>query len=286
MQRPKIVLCAIDLTDLAGREVALASEVCEAFAARLVLHHNVSSVALGLTRAWEWKEVHRDSRESQGEIERHLQSLMRGLPKTFPVEASITTGSLVPILLDLATRLPADLIVLGSHGWSTEEHTSVAERILDRASCPVLTIHDLSGAPASPRLRARPGHPPPEVVVPIDLTDASARVLDYAFDLARALGLYLHLLHVERALASAHAHDATRQRLAGMVPADLTGRVECHLEIGDPVERIMAFLCERLPAYAVMGEHTRDFLRRFFTRDTARQVLHRAPCPVWFVPPC
>ena len=119
MQRPKIVLCAIDLTDLAGREVALASEVCEAFAARLVLHHNVSSVALGLTRAWEWKEVHRDSRESQGEIERHLQSLMRGLPKTFPVEASITTGSLVPILLDLATRLPADLIVLGSHGWST-----------------------------------------------------------------------------------------------------------------------------------------------------------------------
>lgn len=285
MEHPKIVLCAIDLTDLARREVELASEICQAFAARLVLHHNIASVAPGLTRAWEWKEVHRDSHESQGEVERSLRSLMSGLPRTFPVEASITTGSLVPILLELATRLPADLIVLGTHGGSTEEHASVAERILDRSPCPVLTTHDPTGAPASLCLRARPGHPPPEVLVPIDLTDASARVLDYAFNLARALGLYLHVLHVEGALTSSQAHDETRQWLAGIVPADLTGRVECHLEAGDPVERIMAFLCERLPAYAVMGEHARHFVRRFFTRDTAREVLHRAPCPVWFVPP-
>ena len=53
MQPPKIVLCAIDLTNLATREVEVASEICEAFAARLVLHHNVASVAPGLTRAWE-----------------------------------------------------------------------------------------------------------------------------------------------------------------------------------------------------------------------------------------
>ena len=285
MPHPKIVLCAVDLTDLANREVALAAEICDAFGSRLVLHHNVASVAPGLTRAWEWKEVHRDQHESAGEVDRRLRDLMRGLPRTFPVEASITTGSLVPILLDLAKRLPADLVVLGSHGWSTEEHKSVAERILDRAPCPVVTIHDAAAASESVRVRARPGHAPPEVVVAVDLTDASATVLDYAFDLARTLGLYLHILHVEGVRTNAATHDATRRRLADMVPAELVGRVECHLEVGDPVERIMAFLCERLPAYAIMGEHARDFVRRFFTRDTARELLHRAPCPVWFVPP-
>jgi len=285
MQPPKIVLCAIDLTNLATREVEVASEICEAFAARLVLHHNVASVAPGLTRAWEWKGDHRDSRESASEIDRSLRGLMNGLPKSFPIEASITTGSLVPIVLDLATRLPADLIVLGSHGWSTEEHTSVAERILARSPCPVLAIHEGPAASAHLPLRGRPGHPAPEVVVAIDLTDASARVLDYAFDLARALGLYVHVLHVEGGLTSSRSHEETRRRLAAMVPADLTGRVECHLEAGDPVERIMTVLCERLPAYAIMGEHARDFVHRFFTRDTARQMLHRAPCPVWFVPP-
>jgi nucleotide-binding universal stress UspA family protein len=285
MPHPKIVLCAVDLTDLANREVELAGEICEAFGARLVLHHNVASVAPGLTRAWEWKEVHRDSRESAGEVEHRLRSLMGGLPRTFPVEASLTTGSLVPILLELAKRLPADLVVLGSHGWSTEEHTSVAERILDRSPCPVLTIHDPAVSSGSIRLRARPGHPPPEVVVPIDLTDAGPYVLDYAFDLARMLGLYLHVLHVEGVITSAAAHETHRRRLAEMVPAELVGRVECHLDVGDPVERIMAFLCERQPAYAIMGEHARHVVRRFLTHDTARELLHRAPCPVWFVPP-
>ncbi len=39
------------------------------------------------------------------------------------------------------------------------------------------------------------------------------------------------------------------------------------------------------PALVVMGTHARDFWRRLFTRDMARQVLHGASCPVWFVPP-
>ena len=285
MHHPKIVLCAVDSTDLAAREVEVASEICQAFTARLVLHHNLTSVAPGLTRAWEWKAIHPEARECGSDVERSLRSLMSGLPKSFPVEASLTTGSLVPILLELATRLPADLIVLGSHGWSTEDHTSVAERILDRAPCPVLAIHDGSAPSAALRLRARPGHAPPEVVLAIDLTDASVRVLEYGFNLARALGLYVHVLHVESPLTGSRSHEETRRRLAELVPADLAARVECHLEAGDPVERIMSFLCERLPAYAIMGEHARDFVHRFFTRDTARQMLHRSPCPVWFVPP-
>jgi nucleotide-binding universal stress UspA family protein len=186
-------------------------------------------------------------------------------------------------VLDLATRLPADLIVLGSHGWSTEEHTSVAERVLARSPCPVLTVHDPTAPPRAIAMRALPGHAPPEVVVPIDATDAAAAVAAYAFEVARALGPRLHLLHVEPTLSSA-AHAATRRRLEAMIPPDLADRVECHVEAGEPVERIMDFLCERLPAYAIMGEHARGLFRRVFTRDTARELLHRAPCPVWFVP--
>jgi nucleotide-binding universal stress UspA family protein len=285
MSGPKIVLCSVDLTDLTGPEVEFASEVCDAFGARLVLHHNVIAVAPGLTRAWEWKGLHSEAQESKREVEQRLRKIMSGLPPTFPVEASITTGSLVPIVLELATRLPADLVVLGSHGWSTEEHASVAERIVDRAPCPVLTLHDTAGAPMRCRLRARPGEAMPEVVVPFDFTDQGAVVLEYAFDLARALGLYLHVLHVERPRADARSHDELRHRLAALVPADLVGRVECHLESGEPVDRIMDFLRERMPACAIMGEHARGIVRRYFTRDTARELLHRAPCPVWFVPP-
>ena len=284
MLQPQIVLCAVDLTATATHEVELASELCAAFGARLVLHHNVAAVAPGLTRAWEWEAVHRDQHASGGTVDRRLRELMRGMPGSFPVEAAVTTGSLVPIVLDVAARLPADVIVLGSHGWSTEEHTSVAERILARSPCPVLTVHDPAAPAPAVRMRARPGHPPPEVAVPIDGSVEGTAVAAYAFDVARALGVRLHLLHVEPTVSNA-AQAAMRRRLAAMVPPDLADRVECHVETGDPVERIMDFLCERLPAYAIMGEHARGFFRRVFTRDTARELLHRAPCPVWFVPP-
>lgn len=283
--RPRIVLCAVDLTKLAAREVAVASELAEAYSARLVLHHNVASVAPGLTRAWEWKEVNRDSRESASDVERVMRALMSGVPKSVPVEASVTSGALVPILLDLANRLPADVLVLGSHGWSTEDHASVAERIIARAACPVLAIHDGIAETAPLRIRGVAGHAPPEVAVAIDLGEGSARVLDAAFALARTLGLRLHLLHVAASGATTRAQDEAQRRLAESVPADLMGRTDCHLERGDPSERIMSFLQERLPAFAIMGEHARGFVGRYFTHDTARDVLHRAPCPVLFVPP-
>ncbi len=285
MRRPKIVLCAVDLTSLAAREVELAGQVCEAFGARLVLHHNVTASAPGLTPGWQWKEVHREAHESATDVERAMRSLMDRVPRGVPVEASVTSGAVVPILLDLANRLPADLIVLGSHGWSTEDHASVAERIVARASCPVLAIHDGSATDGCMRLRAESGHPAPEVVVAVDLDEAGMSALDYAFELARNLGLRLHVLHVGPDAANARTLDEARRRLEALVPEDLGARVDCHLETGEPSEQIMSFLCERLPAFAVMGEHARGFARRFFTHDTARDVLHRAPCPVWFVPP-
>ena len=285
MSHPRIVLCAVDLTDIAVREVEMAAEICDAFAARLVLQHNVAAVPPGLTRAWEWNVVDRTGRQPASMVDRRLRDIMNTLPRTFPVEATVTAGSVVPIVVELATRLPADLIVLGSHGWSTDEHTSVAERILDRAPCPVLTVHDPATPVAPVRMRARQGHAPPEVLVPTDLGVGSAHVLAYAFDLARELGLHLHLLHVEGALATPHAREATARGMVDLLPPDLAGRVECHVATGDPVERIIDFMCERLPAYAIMGQHARGFFRRIFTRDTARQMLHRAPCPVWFVPP-
>ena len=47
----------------------------------------------------------------------------------------------------------------------------------------------------------------------------------------------------------------------------------------------MRFTEARRSSFVLMGEHARTFFRRHFTRDTAREVLHRASCPVWFVPP-
>ena len=68
------------------------------------------------------------------------------------------------------------------------------------------------------------------------------------------------------------------------MPGDLTTRVVTSVRYGDPTTEILAYLAEVRPQFAVLGEHARDIVRRLFTRDTTRAVVHAASCPVWIVP--
>ncbi len=284
MTRPRIVLCPIDFSDLARQELALAVEVGEAFGAHLVLHHNLAAVSPGFTRAWEWNEVHRADATSSTKAEAKLRQLLAELPKNLSAEATVSSGPLGTILLELARQLPADLVVLGSHGWSTDDHASVTERIIERSPCPVLTIQEGPGTHHF-RLRAAADGAAVPVVVPIDLSDAGERVVAYAAELARAVPLRLHLLHVLPGGSSYLTLETAERRVNDLIPTDLLARAEGHVQQGDAIAEILKFSQRIDPAFMIMGEHARSFLRRLFTKDTARQLLHRAPCPVWFVPP-
>jgi nucleotide-binding universal stress UspA family protein len=280
----KIVLCPVDFSDLAKRELALAVEVCETFGARLVLHHNLALISPGLTRAWEWNAVHRAEQTSSVDAEARMRELLAELPKTVCAEASISAGPLGPALLEIAARLPADLIVLGSHGWSSADHASVSERIIDHSPCPVLTIQEGKEVTQRFRLRAPDGEMT-TVVVPTDLSECARRAVEYAFDLARTTPIAIHLLRILPSGSASAADDAAQHELSGLVPADLVGKTTCHVSQGDPIKEILRFSHQIDAGFIVMGEHARSFFRRFLTKDTAREVLHRAPCPVWFIPP-
>jgi nucleotide-binding universal stress UspA family protein len=276
------VLCPIDYSALSPRELQLAEEVCRAFDARLVLQHNLGSSAPGFSKTWEWEEVHRAAEETHDEAERHMEEVLAGIAADVRAQASISSGPMVTTLLDLAETLPADLVVLGCHGRSTEDHASLTERILERCPCPVLTIQEEAGG-SSFRLGRGPGGAPVPVAVATDLSEGSRCAVSYAFELARALPLRLHLLHVVP--SSAGGVEEALHKLDGMVPPDVAERVESHVERGQAPEAILDFAQRVKPVFMVMGEHARGFLRRLLTRDTAREVLHRASVPVWFVPP-
>lgn len=272
----KTVLCPIDFSDLSRSELALAIEVCAAFGARLVMHHNLSEIAPGLTRQWEWDQFHRASYLNEDETEARLRALLAEVPEAIAAEAVVSRGPVGPVLLDMAASLPADLVVLGYHGLKSLDHTSVTERMLDQCTAPLLTIHE--GA-AVDRFRLR-GAPVP-VLVAVDLGADSRSLADYAFGLARRLPLHLHLLHVASSVASI---EAAQDALRGLVPADLKDRVTCHVARGNAVGHILE-AAERLhAAFMIMGEHGRGLLVSLFLKDNAKQILEKAVCPVWYVP--
>ncbi len=265
--RIRTVLCPTDFSTLEPTEVDVAVEVCRTFGARLVLHHNLSSPEAG-----------------RAEARQHLHRVIERVAAEVATEGLITVGPVSSVVLDVAAQVQADLVVLGSHGWSTQDHASVTERLIAAAPFPMLAFQERADMPRF-RLRAD-GDASLRAVVSTDLTHASLAAVGYAFALARTLPLRLELLHVvdpghagRERLQSAHA------ALDALVPPDLADRVSTHVRAGPAAAVIVEYVEERQPAFCVLGEHGRGLLRRLLTRDTTREVLHRVDCPAWLVPP-
>jgi nucleotide-binding universal stress UspA family protein len=59
------------------------------------------------------------------------------------VETAVCEGYAATVIVDEAARRDADLIVIGTHGLSGLKHLllgSIAERVVQKAPCPVLTV--------------------------------------------------------------------------------------------------------------------------------------------------
>lgn len=281
----RTILCPIDYSDASVQELDVAVEVARAFGAKLVVHHNRTAIAPGLARQWDWQATHRTNGYTEAEAERRMRAVLNEIPAGVPAEGIVSAGAICMVLRLLAEQLPADLVVLGSHGWSTDDHASVTERFIAQAPCPVLTFTEGTGALEGFRLDTGRAEPP-HVVVPTDFSPTAQHAVAYACALARALPLRVEFLHVLSAGEgrSVEAVRAAEARFDATLPAGVAGNVTLQVRSGSATDEILAYLATSRPAFAVLGEHARDVVRRLVTRDTARAVVHEARCPVWIVP--
>lgn len=276
----RTVLCPVDFSPATTRQVDLAADLCRAFGAKLVLHHNLTQLSTGAAVGWMWAADHAVSDKT---AEQRMRDLVARVPDGVEADAHITHGIALPSVLALSEAIEADLLVLTCHGMADDDHPSVTERVIDDSDRSVLVLHEAANDDETPSFASGEG-PAQVVLVPTDLTEESAQAVKVAFELARKLPVELHLLHVERAGGRPDDPSKTLQALTTLVPDDLTSRVRLHIEHGDAAG-IIAAAAVRLNANCiVMGEHARRPLRRWFSRDTSKAVLHKAHCPVWYVP--
>lgn len=279
----RTILCPVDFSPATERQVDLAADLCRAFNARLVLHHNLSVMAIGAGVGWMWAADHPPVSEETAQ--QHLVGLGESRSDV-DVETSITRGPASASVLAVSEAVGADLVVLNAHNTPPEEHASVTELVLGSGERSVLALHD-HGADLHV-LTLRPSADPRQVtLVPTDFTPESRAAVDFAFELARTLPLDIHLLHLLghrlRTGDQGQAVADAERRLQALVPSDCTEYASVHAGVGDPVEGILQWARELSAACVIMGEHTREPLRRWFSRDTSRAVLYKAPCPVWYV---
>jgi len=281
----RTVVCPIDFSPATARQVGLASDICRAFGAQMVLHHNVTDVSVGAAVSWMWHADHVPAGPTS--VDDQLRRYVRSVPRDVEVETCITRGAVIEGVLAVSDAAEADLVVLCEHAGKAEDHASVIEFMLARSNRAVLALHDQGADAALPRFVSGDGEQSvtQAIVVPVNVNNTAHPQVDLACDLARLFPLRLELLHViESGTGESASSSATRQRLHDLVAPDLASRASVHVDSGDPVSAIVS-AARRLSAVCiVMGEHTRVPLKRWFKRDTSRAVLHEAHCPVWYVP--
>ena len=141
----KRVLCPTDFSRVSELGVELATRIAARSRARLTLQHNfepIPALAIAGLEALPQSVVDLE-KEREDEAEQRLNKLLDSIPKEIAADARLTTGQAHASILALARALPADLIVMGTHGRTGLAHAflgSVAERTLRRAPCAVLTV--------------------------------------------------------------------------------------------------------------------------------------------------
>lgn len=290
------VLCPVDRSDISRHALQVAAAVAQWHDASLRVMEVIS--APELQPAVGPVAVKGLSMEMRRTVLRELDRFAEpariyGVPMHFEVDE----GDVVAGILEEAQELPADLIVIGTHGRSGFEHFalgSVAEKVLRRARCPVLTV------PPSDRGLPHAGAPFKRIVCAVDFSEASLKGLEYAYALAQESDAQLIMTHVidwpedtslPEALAKAIAatrHEwegEKRRQLQLLVPesAEMWCRPEPLLLVGDPAKELLRLAREREADLIIMGVHGRGSLDIAVFGSTAHKVAREAPCPVMTV---
>jgi nucleotide-binding universal stress UspA family protein len=217
-----------------------------------------------------------------------------------PFEFDLAEGSTAAEIVREAEAMPADLVVMGTHGRSGFERLvlgSVTEKVLRKAACPVLTVPraGVDAVPMPPALFKK-------IVCAIDFSDCSMHALSYAISLAQQADANLTIVHVielppevprevhESLLAAprtlgeyiALAEEDSRARLKDAVPESVRAycTVDTAMPRGKPYREILRVAEERKADLLVVGIHGRGVVDRMLFGSTAQHLVRQASCPV------
>ncbi len=138
MQR---VLAPLDFSDCSLDALEFAIFVAKTFDAALTIQHVLAPVAFGLDFTLRHVEERRQQRK---QVESWLSDLASSLDSQgLRVTQVVTAGEAADSILGRSQEQRCDLIVMGTHGRRGISHLvsgSVAEGVLRKATCPVLTV--------------------------------------------------------------------------------------------------------------------------------------------------
>jgi nucleotide-binding universal stress UspA family protein len=145
----RLILVPVDFSDNAQAVLDWAAHLAQEHGSRILLIHayHLPVEFQQLEGAYLppdfWSNVKSEAEQSLAELAQELEG--RGLE----VARLVREGYPASVIVDEAESRGADLIVIGTHGHSGLKHMllgSIAERVVQKSPCPVLTVKAQAGA--------------------------------------------------------------------------------------------------------------------------------------------
>ena len=296
MPRLQRILCPIDFSDSSAHAMEQGIALARWYQARFTAFHVYSPIFMpvpGLPAP-----ADRVSPAERERVRRQLEARVEAAaPEGVAVDVIVDVGQPARQILDCAARLPADLVVMGTHGAGGFEHLilgSVTEKVLRRAACPVLTV------PA--RAHTRSALPFSRVLCAVDFSDWSLAALDLAGSIAQESVAELDVVHViewpwheppgpaldevprEQAGALAEYRRYVEQRAAArleaLIPEPLRDRSTTCVQHGKAYVEILRLAVNLRADLLVLGVHGRHAFDVALFGSTTNHIVRRATCPV------
>lgn len=283
------ILCPVDFSEFSASVLAYAAAFAKLFGSDItVLHVFATAVPPASSETYPaWLLQVPEARKS---IADELHLLLAPLSSAgVTVRTQIAEGNTASEIVRHAADHDVDLVVMGTHGRSGFDRLtlgSVAEKVLRKAPCPVLTI-----PPGAARTAAEVSVR--RILCPTDSSTCSEHAMDFALSLADRGDAAVTALHVVETLE-------TRPELSGAM-ADLQRR-RCDTELrfleeanaaraggkeitsvvtlGRPYLEILRMAEERAIDLIVMGVRGRGRVDMALFGSTTNHVVRRATCPV------
>jgi nucleotide-binding universal stress UspA family protein len=290
------ILCPTDFSETSRHAVAHATALARWYHASLSLLHVYDSLLASVPDQFTPGGDLTDT-ELRHVREKLAASCAEATGKGVPVDVLVDTGRPSARILERAAAMPADLIVIGTHGAGGFEHLilgSVAEKVLRKANCAVLTV---------PPHAERSTIPFKRILCAVDFSEWSLRAFELAKSVARESGAALTALSViewpweeppapvftelpaEEAAAlrryRRQVEESTMRRLKTLADEHAGGIVaEPRISHGKPAAQILHVAAQIDASLIVIGVHGRGALDLGVFGSTTNHVVRQAACPV------
>jgi nucleotide-binding universal stress UspA family protein len=287
----KLILCPIDFSEFSERAYHHALSLAEHYQAKLVAQHVIElwrHPSASFAVSWELYEEFCQALRETGE-EQLQQFAKNHTHGEIQPELVVHEGTAPDSILSFAQTQKADLIVMGTHGRRGFDHLmlgSVTDRVMRKATCPVLVVRNPPHDSMAADKEGHSVHHLSRILFCADFSKNSERALNYALSGTAEYDAELTMLHVleevpslakkEEALA-----EATEQ-LDKLIPPDVrkTRKIKTVIRIGKPYREIIQFALEAQTDLVTMGVRGRGALDLAVFGSTTYRVMQLGSCPV------